>query len=64
MYESNMAIAALILFLNVISSTRQLHDVGIGLKKRVQKHGKTVTFSYPLEIFNVAFMKFHSPKKF
>ena len=35
MYESNMAIAALILFLNVISSTRQLHDVGIGLKKSV-----------------------------
>ena len=61
-----MAIAALILFLNVRSSTRQLHDIRIGLKKmqRVQKHGKTVNFSYPLEIFNVAFMKFHSPKKF
>ena len=63
MYESNMAIAALILFLNVISSTRQLHDVGIGLKKSVET-SKTVIFSYPLEIFNVAFMKFHNPKKF
>ena len=30
----------------------------------MHKHGKTVIFSYPLEIFNVAFMKFHSPKKF
>ena len=33
MYESNMAIAALIQFLNVISSTGQLYDVRIGLKK-------------------------------
>ena len=64
MYESNLAIAELILFLNAISSTRQLHDVRIGLKNRVQKYGKTVIFGYPLEIFNVAFMKFHGPKKF